>query len=65
MTTIRAQLSDVEKDRLRQYWTRLYPQDYVDGLLGKDEDKPVKTVPKKKRRRKPVPICSRFEILDL
>jgi len=64
MQTIRAELSEVEKNRLKQYWQALYPQEYVDALFDAETGMPVAAVPMKKEKP-PIPIYSRFEILDL
>ena len=64
METIRMQLSDSEKARFRQFWQMMYPQEYVDTLFDKDTGVPIPAVPEKKEKP-PIPVYSRFEILDL
>ena len=65
-----ANLDDKNKEVLRTFWQNIFFKEYVDALLDSDEIVPPKAEKPKvkkttKKKRKPAPIESRFEILDL
>ncbi len=57
---------DIKK--IKNYWLAIYPESYVDalfdaGLIDKKSFEPIPAVPME--IEKPIPIHSRFDILDL
>jgi hypothetical protein len=58
--TITANLSERNKRHLREYWSQLFGEDYVNALLAdKETKKIIKKEPIKEK------INSRYEILDI
>ena len=65
MASIKAELSEYQKNILKEFWDiGLSPQEYINVLFNVDEAI-KKDIKLKKKERKPIPIRSRFEILDL